>query len=482
MLANILALAVGLGSLALYLAAFFFPEVHRKNDFLWSGVGLFYALVLWFCARQITGAVLLGQFACVILLGALGWQLVTLRRSITPTDLQTPVSVESFNQSTTETVSQIKTNLRTGSWRKALPKLAVRVKESLQFGFDNSSANRLSRLARARSASKRKVKRRYEYEFVEDAPRDRRVQAAVNLSPETEMPEAAITPLETPPLDLPEIPVAPAPSADTSMSVQLGKASLEEAAELQAGRDVQDTSKTAAPRPNPDELAGMQAVKEQSEESVVAGSAVNWGDPVGAAETATNEENWGIEEIDESIPDEWNAVEALQSNPPPSASSIKQPPTNAFEKVIILKDWMKELIASFTRPKPKYSMIELPPRPPSIPRPPSKSGVVQEAETDKEFDDEFDDEEFEAVLEELDGDEKPESSQDDVFSAAAADFGDTAEISPELEDSDRRIKTEASVPPIGGKADSQITAGDDAELSDNSAVDETGDVVNRTSP
>uniref|UniRef100_A0ACD5GY64 Ycf66 family protein n=1 Tax=Desertifilum tharense IPPAS B-1220 TaxID=1781255 RepID=A0ACD5GY64_9CYAN len=33
----------------------FFPEVYRKGDFIWSGVGLFYALVLWVCAGQIRG-------------------------------------------------------------------------------------------------------------------------------------------------------------------------------------------------------------------------------------------------------------------------------------------------------------------------------------------------------------------------------------------------------------------------------------------
>jgi hypothetical protein len=41
MLAYFLALAVGLGSFSIYMAAFFFPEVHRKSDFTWSGVGLF---------------------------------------------------------------------------------------------------------------------------------------------------------------------------------------------------------------------------------------------------------------------------------------------------------------------------------------------------------------------------------------------------------------------------------------------------------
>jgi len=82
MLAYILAIAVGFGSFAVYMAAFFFPEVHRKEDFLWSGVGLFYALVLWVCASRITGGVLLGQLAGVSLLGWFGWETIALRRAI----------------------------------------------------------------------------------------------------------------------------------------------------------------------------------------------------------------------------------------------------------------------------------------------------------------------------------------------------------------------------------------------------------------
>lgn len=91
MLAYILALVVGLSSFALYMAAFFFPEVHRKHDFLWSGLGLFYALVLWVCAGRITGGVLLGQTASVVLLGWMGWQTLALRRQVAPADQQTAV-------------------------------------------------------------------------------------------------------------------------------------------------------------------------------------------------------------------------------------------------------------------------------------------------------------------------------------------------------------------------------------------------------
>lgn len=91
MLAYVLALVIGLGSIAMYMAAFFFPEVHRKNDLIWSGVGLFYALVLWVCAGRITGGVLLGQLASVALLGWFAWQTLTLRRAIASPEEQTPI-------------------------------------------------------------------------------------------------------------------------------------------------------------------------------------------------------------------------------------------------------------------------------------------------------------------------------------------------------------------------------------------------------
>ena len=94
MLAYVLALVIGLGSLTMYLAAFFFPEVHRKEDFIWSGIGLFYALVLWVCAGRITGGVLLGQAASVALLGWFGWQTLTLRRELTSPEHRTPISPE----------------------------------------------------------------------------------------------------------------------------------------------------------------------------------------------------------------------------------------------------------------------------------------------------------------------------------------------------------------------------------------------------
>jgi hypothetical protein len=96
MLTHVLAIAVGLGSITLYLAAFFFPEVHRKHDFFWSGVGCFYALVLWVDAGQISATEFWGHLASVLLVAWFGWQTLTLRRKRTPRDLQTPLNDDSW--------------------------------------------------------------------------------------------------------------------------------------------------------------------------------------------------------------------------------------------------------------------------------------------------------------------------------------------------------------------------------------------------
>lgn len=82
MLAQGLAIAVAMGSTLLFLTAFLFPKLHRQDDFFWSAVGLFYALILWVCAGQMAGAVLLGQLASVILLGWFAWETLRLRQAI----------------------------------------------------------------------------------------------------------------------------------------------------------------------------------------------------------------------------------------------------------------------------------------------------------------------------------------------------------------------------------------------------------------
>lgn len=98
MLAQLLAAIVALGSATFYLAAFFFPEVHRQRDFVWSGVGFFYALVLWLCAGRLTGGVLLGQVASVSLIVWLGSQTLLLRRQQAAPEDKTEVTPEVSEQ------------------------------------------------------------------------------------------------------------------------------------------------------------------------------------------------------------------------------------------------------------------------------------------------------------------------------------------------------------------------------------------------
>jgi hypothetical protein len=133
MLAYILALTVGLGSLAIYMAAFFFPEIHRKNDFIWSGVGLFYALVLWVCAGRITGGLLLGQVAGVALLGWSVTQTLSLRRQLTPRQQQTELpSAEEVKNTVQEKVSNLSLGERLSQLQQRVTGTATGVKDRTQ--------------------------------------------------------------------------------------------------------------------------------------------------------------------------------------------------------------------------------------------------------------------------------------------------------------------------------------------------------------
>jgi Ycf66 protein N-terminus len=146
MLAYLLAITVGLGSLGLYLAAFLFQEIHRKYDLLWSGVGMFYALVLWVCGDRITGGLLLGQMASVALLGWFGWQVMQMRWEQMPLDQreQLPHSAASFGDVLRARARQVQINLRNSEWRSSslnqLNRLAEKSVEILIAVFDWGTA------------------------------------------------------------------------------------------------------------------------------------------------------------------------------------------------------------------------------------------------------------------------------------------------------------------------------------------------------
>jgi len=145
-MAYLLALLVGLGSLGLYLAAFLFQEVHRKYDLIWSGVGMFYALVLWVCAGRISGGLLLGQMAGVSLIGWLGWQVMEMRWEQIPLEQRAalPNSPASLIEVLRDRARQLQTDLQQSSWRSSslgqLNQLAEKLVRLMIALFDWSAA------------------------------------------------------------------------------------------------------------------------------------------------------------------------------------------------------------------------------------------------------------------------------------------------------------------------------------------------------
>jgi hypothetical protein len=91
MLNNLLVWTIALGSVGLYLSRFFVPEVQRKSDLIWSGIGLFYALILLADSDRIKGGLLLGQMASVALIVWFGWQTLQQRRQLVSSQDQTPL-------------------------------------------------------------------------------------------------------------------------------------------------------------------------------------------------------------------------------------------------------------------------------------------------------------------------------------------------------------------------------------------------------
>ncbi len=91
MLNYVLGWAVSLGSLGFYLAGYLLPEVRRKQDAIWSGVGLIYALALLTNGDRISFGLLIGQLASATLIGWFGWQTLQHRRDLSNAVSQTPI-------------------------------------------------------------------------------------------------------------------------------------------------------------------------------------------------------------------------------------------------------------------------------------------------------------------------------------------------------------------------------------------------------
>ncbi len=129
MLSYALAIAVAISSLVLFSTAFLMSDLHRQDDFLWSGVGLFYALVLWYCAKNITGAVLLGQSAATALLVSYNWQTLKLRKAIANPAKADEINNFSVLKSITGLLKRNKSQVKSATPGKTPPKPQVTEQE-----------------------------------------------------------------------------------------------------------------------------------------------------------------------------------------------------------------------------------------------------------------------------------------------------------------------------------------------------------------
>ncbi len=387
MLANVLAVLLGSGSFVFYMAAFFYPEVHRRSDFLWSGLGLFYAVVLWFCAGQMTGAVLLGQLTAVILLLGLGWQTLTVRREKTPVYQQTPVVL------TPEVVTDWAKN-RLNQLR-LVPNESVRPIRLQKRTLSDSSTARFGKRLDPR---RRPV---YEYEFVEDG---------IAAMPE---PSVALT------LEALEEPIEDTPAAlEPAAEPDYGAPPAAEAKIL----SVETPEVAAVPEPSEAEVDFAEAASEparldQSEvtsevtseiRSEIKGeveSEINLSDIVEAATSQSEADSFtidkpidepGSDETEAPVPevrsgpaqvsdsDDWgdDLFEPVQAMPDaPAGRTVREKPS-LLAAPLILIGWVKELVTGFARPKPAKPVIDIPrrsPPPVSNQPPPDQASAPPEA-------------------------------------------------------------------------------------------------------
>jgi hypothetical protein len=91
MLHSLLAWTMGLGSLGLFASGFFLPEIRRKNDLIWSGIGLFYALVMAVDSGWLRGGMVIEELASVILIVWFVLQILYHRRLSTSPEKLTPL-------------------------------------------------------------------------------------------------------------------------------------------------------------------------------------------------------------------------------------------------------------------------------------------------------------------------------------------------------------------------------------------------------
>ncbi len=350
LLADTLSILLGLSSLTFYIAAFFYPEVHRRFDPLWSGLGLFYAAILWFCASQMTLAIVLSQLIAIALLIGLGWQTLSVRREKTPVYQQTPVVI------TPEVV---------GDWAKnQLNQLRIAPPEPVPLRLEKRS---LSEFSSAKPDPRRRPA--YDYEFVEDGISDEFPLAPVldfqELARSTEdVASATDLSYTAPPSAEAEI-----LSVERPEEVQKPEVQEPEVQELEGQKlEVQEPQPSQAPDM---ETPDMETLELATKEKAVLGQLKYLASEDLKAETLETETS----ETD----DDWNddifaaAPPYVESGRPKvfaketlKKTANKQKPS-LLAMPLILIGWLKDVATSLNKPKPSRPMIDIPRREPSVP-------------------------------------------------------------------------------------------------------------------
>jgi len=398
MFAHVLAVLLGSGSLGFYLAAFLYPEVHRRSDFLWAGLGLLYAAVLWFSAGQMTGLVLLGQVVAVALLLGLGWQTLTVRREKTPVYQQTPIVL------TPEVV---------GGWAKSkLNELRIAPDESVRSVRLERRAIEGPAVLSARLDPRRRPA--YDYEFVEDGVELAEAQQGELFSTAFAGETAALS--EDLDGAVAEIAYAAPPAAEAEV-VAVEEPVIEEAVaeenvveeavaeenvveEVVAEADVAEeaVSEEIIPEDAVLEDAVLEdAIAEAIEPETVRpeGRESQPAEWIDAEETlAENPDDAAID--DAAIDAQWiEPVSAAASKPKPLSTPVDKKPS-LLAMPVILVGWVKDVVVSMTKPKPSKPMIEIPRREASVSRSPVQAPVVsRSSEDDSRYNDELEDDDWE---------------------------------------------------------------------------------------
>ncbi|MEL7067661.1 MAG: Ycf66 family protein [Cyanobacteria bacterium J06581_3] len=339
MFAHVLAVLVGISSFLFYIAAFFYPEVHRSLDWVWSTLGLLYAVVLWFCAGQMTGVVLLGQVVAIALLIALGWQTLSIRREKTPVYQQTPVTLtpELVSEWTKSKINQL----------RIAPETTPRPLPPQNRSLNATAAERFRPVTDPR---RRPV---YDYEFVEDGLLD----ARVDVIGDTDAP------------------------ADVNADPGLVPPSVE-AEVLSAVVPEKTQSENEADDPSPQASENKTSETKKADES--------FPDPPVVIETPKappplTQPAYTADSAPGSTP-----IDAFSVKTEPAREKTEAAKETAREKPsllaapVILLGWVKDVVSSLTRPKPSKPVIDIPRRSPSHPAPAAVDPAYREPVTDND--------------------------------------------------------------------------------------------------